>query len=352
MPKLMICGDTHFGELSNSEKYNKQLVEFFSWCVDIAKQQNIDTFIHMGDYYHSRNSINVETINYGIDGAQVLNSHFSRDKLFVITGNHDIYYKDTLKINSLRIIEPYVSIVDALECPIDIDDKILMTPWICTPQQWDELVEEYQEVSHHVKYLFGHFEFNGFTVSEGHVMDHGHSAKELNQYTKVFSGHFHSKQEQGNVLYVGTPIATTFAEANEPHGIHILDTDTGEIEFVEYTKVKVVSIPYTELETISDYDPQNTRIRVEFPDDLSDETIIDEVQDMLHELKFEEIKIKYQGSKTTQLLESVELSEIQDVENIDAVVLKFLEQATEVSGVDNQIMKNYYIKAKEMGEQL
>jgi DNA repair exonuclease SbcCD nuclease subunit len=182
-------------------------------------------------------------------------------------------------------------------------------------------------------------------------MEHGHSAKELNQYEKVFSGHYHSKQENGNVLYTGTPIATTFAEANEQHGIHILDTTTGEIEFVEYTTVKVVSIPYTELDTISNYDPANTRIRVEFPDDLEDETVIDEVQELLHELNFDEIKIKYQGSKVKQLLESVQDAEVQDAEDIDSVVLKFLEQSSSVEGVDSSVMKRYYLKAKEMGEQ-
>lgn len=349
MSKVIIIGDTHFGELSNSKKYNQQLTEFFTWCTEFAEERGIKQAIHLGDYYHNRNSINVETIQYGIVGAKILSDFFGKKNVYVLLGNHDIYYKDTLEVNSLSIIEPYVTVVDRLLVPKNISEQILLTPWICTPKQWNELVESYDG---DFKWLFGHFEFNGFTVSKGHVMEHGHSAKELNQYEKVFSGHYHSKQENGNVLYTGTPIATTFAEANEQHGIHILDTTTGEIEFVEYTTVKVVSIPYTELDTISNYDPTNTRIRVEFPDDLEDETVIDEVQELLHELNFDEIKIKYQGSKVKQLLESVQDAEVQDAEDIDSVVLKFLEQSSSVEGVDSSVMKRYYLKAKEMGEQV
>jgi DNA repair exonuclease SbcCD nuclease subunit len=62
MSKVIIIGDTHFGELSNSKKYNQQLNEFFTWCTELAEERGIKQAIHLGDYYHNRNSINVETI--------------------------------------------------------------------------------------------------------------------------------------------------------------------------------------------------------------------------------------------------------------------------------------------------
>jgi hypothetical protein len=58
-------------------------------------------------------------------------------------------------------------------------------------------------------------------------------AKVLERYDRVFSGHFHCRQEKDNVYYLGTQYQITFADLNETKGFHVLDTDTREITFVE-----------------------------------------------------------------------------------------------------------------------
>jgi DNA repair exonuclease SbcCD nuclease subunit len=338
--KVLIIGDLHFGEHSNSEKYNKNMVDFFDW---VTKIDNIDLVIQMGDYFHSRNSVNVQTLNYGIKGAKILNEAFGKDKLHVLTGNHDIYFKDRLDTHSLAVIEPYVTIVNETK----FIDNILITPWIIDNEQWDNLVKD----SKGYDYVFGHFEFNGFKMNDAYVMEHGNSHKELKKAKRVLSGHFHSPQVIDNVHYVGTPIPTTMSEANEAHGVYILDTETDELEFIEYTKVRVVSIPYTEIETLEQYDPEFTTVRVEFPDDLADETLITEVQEYLAEKKFDEVKIKYKGNKAKEIIESF-VEKIEEVDNIDLVVKTFLSKSIEIDGVDKSKLLFYYDKAIEKEEQV
>jgi DNA repair exonuclease SbcCD nuclease subunit len=340
--KIIVMGDTHYGEKSNDPKFNGSLVDLFEWTVDIAKERNIDTMVHLGDYYHNRNAINVQTINYGIDGAKILAEHFDRENVYVLLGNHDIYFKDRLDTNSLSIIEPYVTIVDSLTAI----DNVLLTPWIVDGEQWDKLVKESKKYD----FLMGHFEFNGFKMNDYYVMEHGNSHKELKNCKKVLSGHFHSPQVMDNVHYVGTPIPTTMSEANEPHGINILDTETGELEFIEYTKVKVISIPYTEIESLDDYDPEYTSVRIEFPDDLDDETLIGEVQEYLADKKFDEVKIKYKGNKAKQLLES-SVETIEEVENIDLVVKTFLKDCSNIDGIDKEVLLKYYDAAVKKSEE-
>lgn len=347
--KVILIGDTHFGEKGNSLKYNQQLVDFFHWVVDFAESNDITKAVHMGDYYHNRNTINVETINYGIEGAKVLSNYFKPENLYVLTGNHDIYYKDTLEVNSLKIIEPYVTIIDDVSSFRSLKGMVL-TPWVCNSVQWEALVEFVQRMD--PKFICGHFEFNGFEVSAGHVMDHGLSHKELitKSTQMIYSGHYHSPQKNGKVNYIGTPIATTMSEANEAHGITVLDLDTGEEGFIAYTAVKTVSIAFFQLDDIlPSLDPKNTSIRVEFPDDLEDEMLIEEVQTKLAEMQFEEVKIKYTGNKVKELLESVVDAELESVDNIDTVVINFIRSSADVSGVDKQSLEALYKLAMEKG---
>lgn len=344
--KILTIGDTHSGEQSNSQKYNEFVNEMFEWAVGIAKERNIETAVHLGDFFHNRNSINVQTINYGIDGAKILSDYFGKDNIYVLTGNHDLYYKDRLDVHSLSIIEPYVTVVNEL---LSLEN-CLLTPWIVDNEQWDKLVSECTSEFNKYDYVFGHFEFNGFKMNDAYVMEHGNSHKELKNLKRVLTGHFHSPQVIDNVHYVGTPIATTMSEANEAHGIHILDTETNELEFIEYTGVKVISIPYTEIETLDDYDPYRTSVRIEFPDDLDDETLLTEVQDYLTDKHFNEVKIKYKGNKAKELLEA-SVDNIEEVDNIDTVVKKFLTGSIEIEGVDKSILVKYYDKAIEKGEE-
>lgn len=345
--KLMIIGDTHFGEKQNDTKFNQNLVEMFEWAMETAKANKVDKIVHLGDYFHNRNSINVQTINYGVQGAKVLASHYDKENILTILGNHDIYYKDRLDVHSLSIIEPYVTVVDSLTA-IDEDGKVLLTPWIIDNEQWDILVDEVVKKKH--EFVLGHFEFNGFKMNDYYTMEHGNSHRELKRCKRVFSGHYHSPQTQNNVHYVGTPIPTTMSEANEEHGVHILDTETNELDFYVYDKVKVISIPYTEIELLEELDPENTSVRIEFPDDLEDETIIMEIQEALAERNFDEVKIKYKGNKAKELLESA-VDTIEEVENIDLVVKTFIDNSTEVDGIDKSILLKYYNEAIERGEE-
>ncbi|MCI4411923.1 MAG: hypothetical protein JHC38_09670 [Thiotrichales bacterium] len=227
---------------------------------------------------------------------------------------------------------------------------MILAPWICNSFQWEELIKFTEKTE--PKFICGHFEFNGFEVSAGHIMDHGMSHKELlvDSVQMIYSGHYHSPQKKDKVNYIGTPMATTMSEANEAHGITILDLDTGEEEFIEYTRVKTVSIQLSELDDIlPTLDPENTSIRIEFPDNIEDEMIIEEVQQRLSELKFEEVKVKYTGNKVREMLESVVDSEIQEVDNIDGVVINFIKSSAEIPGIDKQTLEILYKLAMEKG---
>lgn len=336
--KILIIGDAHFGEKGDSSKHNQQLLDFIDHVCE-KHADEVETVIQLGDWFHHRSKVATTTLNRGIEGAKKLSETFGKENVYVLTGNHDIALKHSLEESSLIAIDPYVTVVSK---PLSLENCYL-TPWIITQEEWDDVVN--QGKNH--DYLFAHLELSSFYMNDHYVMEHGKSGKELRDYKQVITGHYHSKQEQGNILYLGTPIPMSQNEANRDMGYMILDTDTGDMEFIVYDKVKVVSIPYDELEaTISTLDPENTSIRVVFPDDLEDETVITDVTEVLMEMNFSDVKTKYTGNKAQKLL-SLDVEEVEEVENIDATVIHFIKNATLVEGIDTTTLESLYLVAKE-----
>jgi DNA repair exonuclease SbcCD nuclease subunit len=339
--KLLLIGDLHFGEQGNSPKYNQQLLNFIQW---VTEKFTPDKVVQLGDWFHHRNKIQLDTLDYGVLGAKMLSDTFGKDNVFVLAGNHDIYHLNRLDISSLVAIDPYVTVIKELT-HIKGSDTLLV-PWVTSGEEWDKIF------THKAKYCLGHFELNGFMVNDHYTMEHGYSPKTLEKsFDLTVSGHYHSPQKQGQVQYAGTPLPITMNECNEEHGVWTLDTETGELEFHLYDQVKVISVKYHDLADIIDtLDPTATTLRVEFPDDMEDESVINDVRELLDEMKFQGSKIKYRGQKAKQLLESSS-DTVSEVENIDEAVIDFLSNSSEVNGIDNDLMKTIYLRAKNLSKE-
>jgi DNA repair exonuclease SbcCD nuclease subunit len=337
--KVLIISDLHFGEKGDDPRYNEHLLTLLEDVSNYAIENNITTCVQLGDWFHNRNRVQVSTLAYAIKGAIILAENFH--EVYVLAGNHDLFYKDRLDTSSLAALDAYVTVVDKPTTA----GNVLLCPWIVDGEMWDEVCD----ASKTHDYLLAHLELSGFKLNEAYVLEHGYSHKELKGYKRVISGHYHSKQEKDNITYCGTPIPITFNEANEEHGWWVLDTDTNSLEFVKYDRVKVISIPYDEIESISDYDPDTTTIRIEFPDDLDDETLVTDVNEYLKEKGFHDYKVKFKSSKTKEILNAVTDS-VDCVENIDEVVKSFLSGSFSVDGIDKTLLTKYYDLAIKLSE--
>ena len=79
----------------------------------------------------------------------------------------------------------------------------------------------------------------------------------------VFSGHFHKRQNQGNIHYLGSPFGHNYADAwDHERGAMFLEWDR-EPEYVNYTGPKYITIPLSQLVEDPDrYLDENTYARV------------------------------------------------------------------------------------------
>jgi hypothetical protein len=75
----------------------------------------------------------------------------------------------------------------------------------------------------------GHLELQGFRVNKHLVMEeHGLEANLFSNFTKVFSGHYHTRSDNGTVFYLGNPYEMYWTDVNDTRGFHIFDTETLE----------------------------------------------------------------------------------------------------------------------------
>jgi hypothetical protein len=144
----------------------------------------------------------------------------------MIIGNHDCYYKNTNNVNSPELLlQTYNNIKTYSEVSeITLDKlKILFIPWI-NAENFENTVKVVKTTDSIC--AMGHLELNGFRAHRGHVMEDGMDCKLFEKFEKVFSGHYHTRSDNGKIFYLGNPYEMFWNDVNDTRGFHIFDTDT------------------------------------------------------------------------------------------------------------------------------
>jgi DNA repair exonuclease SbcCD nuclease subunit len=94
----------------------------FKEIADYCIKNNIKSIIHLGDWFHTRYSINVLSIDISYKIINLLKEN--NIHIYIIKGNHDQYYKNQNNPHSLLLFKKYdnVTIVDQ---PLELEDEIL-----------------------------------------------------------------------------------------------------------------------------------------------------------------------------------------------------------------------------------
>ena len=250
--KLIILGDCHFGMRGDSLEFHNYYKRFYQEVLfPYVVKNNITTIFQMGDLFDRRKFINFNTLylsrQYFFNTIKELGIQFH-----TILGNHDIYYKNVLEVNSSQMLlkdydniivydEPNKVVFDG----VDVD----VIPWICADNEME--IKKFIENSTS-QICFGHFEIAGFEMDKGNVCHEGLDKSILKRYDIVLSGHFHHKSSDGQITYVGTPGEMTWTDYNDPRGFHVFDTETREMEFIQNPYRMFYKISYDD--TVSDFE--------------------------------------------------------------------------------------------------
>jgi UDP-2,3-diacylglucosamine pyrophosphatase LpxH len=198
--------DIHYGLKSNSHTHLADCHRYTDWFITEAKARGAETCIFLGDWSHQRASVNIATMNASIKDLKKLNDNF--DKVYFITGNHDLYYRDKRELNSVEYARDLPNFVMVDEWLIEGDVAII--PWL--------VQDEWRKIKNiKAKYMFGHLELPYFKMNAMVSMpDHGGLQSEhLTGPEYVFSGHFHKRQYKNNIHYIGNAFPHNYADAGD-----------------------------------------------------------------------------------------------------------------------------------------
>ena len=247
--KIAILNDTHCGCRNSSDIFMQYQERFYGEVFfPYLLENNITQILHLGDYYDNRKTINLKALNHNrqifLDKLREYNIHMD-----IIPGNHDVYFKNTIELNSLKeLMGHYINEVDILMDPIVREYgsvKFGLVPWIC-PENESEVMTFLDNCGADV--LAGHFELAGFEMDKGIVCKDGMDAKPLQRFESVLSGHFHTKSTQGNIHYLGAQMEFFWNDAHDPKYFHIYDTETRELTPVQNSVTIFHKIYYDENE--------------------------------------------------------------------------------------------------------
>ena len=261
--KVGLFTDLHLGIYGNSPHWHQVALDWADWISNDLKERGIDTVFFLGDFFHNRSEISVQT---GSVAAEIIEK-FEDFKLTMIVGNHDAYYKNRSDVHSLGLLKahPNIDVVDR-NMSEKVDGKLcLFVPW-----------EGELPKNKKYDYVFGHFEIQSFKMNNFRVCEHGISPMNFlaSMTDKVFSGHFHNRHEkkynEGSIHYIGSCFPMDFSDVGNTRGYHILDLDNGDTEFVENTvSPKFKKIFYSKLDTYEEDDIKNNVIKIVFDEEIS-----------------------------------------------------------------------------------
>jgi DNA repair exonuclease SbcCD nuclease subunit len=166
-----------------------------------------------------------------IDGY-VLNFHYRRFRdskihWIIFPGNHDYYRLSECTDHALEVYGslPNVTVVGG----VTEIGGMWFVPYV---HDQEKLARDLREIPDGAV-VFGHFEVRGFDFGNGHMCDDGMPPTLFRRFKRVFSGHFHRYQSEGNFTYVGTPFSKDFGESNQTKYIGVYRRDEDRHELIE-----------------------------------------------------------------------------------------------------------------------
>lgn len=233
--KGIFISDIHFGVRSSSEEWQYNIKDYFyNWFIPYLKKlkNKKDYVIYcLGDIFDDRKSINIEVNDLAItifsDIANIL-------PIFIINGNHDLYKKTNKGTTSLKSLENIPNITLIMEPTIlNIGSEEKSINILAIPYLGDLSLEGNYLIKNkkNIKYAFMHTDISKMKYDNGQEITAGVNVDLFKG--KIFSGHIHTRQENGNVLYVGSPYQTKRSDIGNIKGIYDIDFLNGKLNFTE-----------------------------------------------------------------------------------------------------------------------
>ena len=342
--KVLLITDQHFGVRNDNQHFINHYRKYYSKVViPFIKAYGITEIIDLGDTFDKRKSVNFMSL----EAAKEMWFDPIKDigcKMTALVGNHDIYYKNTLRINAPNeLLGDYdIDVIDEPTTRNYDGTDILFLPWICDENRDDTFRSITKSTA---PVCMGHLELNGFEAHPGHVMNMGMDINPFDKFQRVFSGHYHMKSTKGNISYLGNPYQLYWNDYGCKRGFHVFDTETLKTTFYRN--------PYDMFYKL--YYDNGVRNQIH-PSDLEGTFVKLIVEDKGDQTKFDYAVRQLQswGLADLKIIEdlSVEMEDSLVLETEDTITLldKYIDEIDLPVDSENvkSIMRSLYVEACEL----
>ena len=344
--KIAIITDTHYGARKNSKLFHDYFEKFYKDVFfPTLDKEGIDTVVHMGDAFDSRKGIEFKALKWS---KRVVFDPLKKRgiKMHLMVGNHDAYYKNTNEVNAVDLLLKEYDNVEVYSSPAEVllgNLKTLFIPWINEDNQKEtnKLIDKTK-----CSVAMGHLELNGFKVNNQIVMDHGHDSRAFDKFEKVFSGHYHTRSDNGTVYYLGNPYEMFWSDVKDLRGFTIFDTETLEHTPVNNPYRLFYNIYYddTDHQTFNATEYENKIVKV-IVRKKSDIKKFEKFIDKLYSIGVADLKIV----ENFQLIVSEEF-ETEESEDTMSILSRYIDESeTELNKpVIKSLIKEIYQEACEV----
>ena len=242
--KLLIIGDPHITPDSLEE--GNRLMEF---AFEQARQRDIKTVVIMGDLFHTHAMVRVEVAHFWT--LWIYKAAGLGLELVMLVGNHDMPGNASGDpfVHALAVYKGFgnVKVIDKptalYPAGVRVPPALVFMPYYADPEKFVADAND-----NPADFLFCHQTFVGARYESNFPAPDGVDPDSIS-HPIIISGHIHMQQVlgEGRVVYVGSPRWLTASDANQARGIHALDTETKDLDFISTAGVcrQIVSATVT-----------------------------------------------------------------------------------------------------------
>lgn len=248
MSRIGLITDTHLG-FSRYSKVNEQgtnireadLYGAFVTGMENLVNAGVEAIVHLGDVADTPNP-KKRALRVMVDTIRAVGV-----PVYAACGNHEMARRST-DLHLYRYLSDYCSNFYGYIEPTLVEP---LGGFLIPYGNADEIragLEQAERAG--VRWIGGHFACND-VLPQGHDI----TIPDLPVGVPVLLGHFHGRRH-GNPrwpIYIGATERKAWGEANNPTGVAVFDTDTGDITYIDHKArpyIDVVATPDTYLETL------------------------------------------------------------------------------------------------------
>jgi len=244
--RILVFSDLHlhnwnYGSNVGVNGMNSRLLDqadILNQIVGVVEEQHIEKVVFAGDMFHVHGKLDAAVLKVAYDGISDLKFALPEhhQSLVMLVGNHDTADK-TKAVHSLHWLNAYGHVVDTW-----MHEEGLS--FLAYTERKKDLEMFFK---HAGNVCFMHQGVSGVPMGSGFLIDETfHLAMIPRHVDHVYTGHYHThKRVSDKLTVIGSPMQLTWADEGEPKGVLIIDTNTGQIEFITLESPRFVTYNMT-----------------------------------------------------------------------------------------------------------